>query len=106
MLVCNYCGNLREDSEFLYDKKNKKYIPLCLYCCENDKELPYRLGYKKHRKNKKESTRTLTIRIKPSDYEKIEELFLDTDWNDSRIFNEIIKYILKNKRIVKNIIGN
>lgn len=106
MIICQCCGNRFYDDDVYYDKIKKEIIPVCLNCVKHDKDILYTLGYKKRRKSNKEATRPLTIRIKPSVYEEIERLFVDTDWNDTQIFNEILNYVIKNEKIVKKIIGD
>ena len=105
MIICQCCENVCYEDEVYYDKIKQEIIPVCLHCIKHDKDILYKLGYKKKRKTNKEATEPLTIRIKPSVHNKIQELFINTDWNDTKIINEILNYVISNKKIVNKIIG-
>lgn len=106
MIVCQCCENKFYEDEIYYDKIKKEFIPVCLHCIKHDKNILYTLGYKKRRKSNKEATIPLTIRIKPSVYNELMSLFDSKDWNNTKLINEILNYIIKNKKIASKIIGD
>lgn len=91
--MCSICGNLYQESEFYYNKRQKKYYDFCIYCQEKDKDLT------KKQINKK--SKVISCRLPDEDVESL----LNYDVNASKLVKCIVAYAIAHPKLIEKILN-